>query len=180
LSTRGRPCDTGKNGFNRSICASVRQNKSRMRHLADVTSDRVERAENKRINEVWAWLNRVLKKCRSHGLPDRKAGNFSACAQLAHPGRGHRPGHSATLIPGQPGAQNPRPTPAPPPAGASRPPGRALACRCAWTCRSTGNRLARAGKRTRFLVPPGGAIPFPRSVRFSQHAGCRIACSAPC
>jgi hypothetical protein len=54
LSTRGRPCDTGKNGFNRSICASVRQNKSRMRHLADVTSDRVERAENKRINEVWA------------------------------------------------------------------------------------------------------------------------------
>jgi hypothetical protein len=46
-------------------------------------------------------------------------------------GRGHRPCHSATLIPGQPGAQSPRPAPAPPPAGASRPPGRALASCCA-------------------------------------------------
>jgi hypothetical protein len=53
-STRGPPCDTGKNGFDRSICASVSQNKSLMRHLADVKSDRVERAEIKRINEVWA------------------------------------------------------------------------------------------------------------------------------
>ena len=35
--------------------------------------------------------DRMLKKCRSHGLPDRKAGNASACARLAHPGRGHRP-----------------------------------------------------------------------------------------
>jgi hypothetical protein len=42
-------------------------------------------------------------------------------------GRGHRPCHSATLIPGPPGAQSPRPAPAPPSAGASRPPGRALA-----------------------------------------------------
>ncbi len=42
-------------------------------------------------------------------------------------GRGHRPCHSTTppLVP--PGAQSPRPAPAPPPAGASRPPGRALA-----------------------------------------------------
>jgi hypothetical protein len=73
-------------------------------------------------------------------------------------GRGHRPRHSATLTLGQPGAQSPRPAPAPPPAGASRPPGRALASRGAWTCRSTGNRCARAGKRMRFLVPPGDAV----------------------
>jgi hypothetical protein len=64
----------------------------------------------------------------------------------AYLGRGHRPCHSATLTLGPPGAQSPRPAPAPPPAGASRPPGRALACCCAWTCRSTGNRSARAGE----------------------------------
>jgi hypothetical protein len=43
-------------------------------------------------------------------------------------GRGHRPCHSATLTSGQPGAQSPRPAPDPPLAGASPPPGRALAC----------------------------------------------------
>ena len=42
-------------------------------------------------------------------------------------GRGHRPCHSAALILVRPGAQSPRPAPAPPSAGASRPPGRALA-----------------------------------------------------
>jgi len=54
------------------------------------------------------------------------------------------------------GGQSPRPAPDPPPAGASPPPGRALAFRDAWTCRSTGHRPARAGKRgSRFLFPPG-------------------------
>jgi hypothetical protein len=67
------------------------------------------------------------RKSGPQGLLDRKAGNSSACAQLAHPGRGHRPCHSATVILGPPGAQSPRPAPAPPLAGASRPPGRALA-----------------------------------------------------
>ena len=99
----------------------------------------------------------VPKKCQPQGLPDRKAGNSSACARPAHPGRGHRPCHSVPLPPGQPGAQSPRPAPAPPQAGASRPPGRALASCCAWTCRSTGHRPARAGKRMRFLFPPGEA-----------------------
>ena len=42
-------------------------------------------------------------------------------------GRGHRPCHSATLNPPLPGAQSPRPAPVPPMAGASHPPGRALA-----------------------------------------------------
>jgi hypothetical protein len=183
---------------------------------------------------VCGWSSdRMLKQCRPQGLPDRNAGNASAGAQLAHPGRGHRPCHSAPLTPGPPGAQSPgqrpprprralparrvgrwpalllhvpvygalsrtggetrcvsgsrphrrkpflhrsngrghrpchsatltsrppgaqspRPAPAPPPAGASRPPGRALASRCAWTCRSTGNRLARAGKRGAFRGP---------------------------
>jgi len=61
-------------------------------------------------------------------------------------GRGHRPCHSATLASGPAGGQSPRPAPDPPLAGASRPPGRALAFRDAWTCRSTGDRAARAGE----------------------------------
>ena len=44
------------------------------------------------------------------------------------------------------GGQSPRPAPDPPTAGASRPPGRALAFRGAWTDRSTGHRAARAGE----------------------------------
>jgi len=56
------------------------------------------------------------------------------------------------------GGQSPRPAPDPPPAGASRPPGRALAFRDAWTCRSAGHRRAGAGEtRCVFLCPPGGA-----------------------
>jgi len=71
-------------------------------------------------------------------------------------GRGHRPCHSAAPVSGPAGGQSPRPAPDPPPAGASPPPGRALAYRGAWTNRSTGHRPARAGKRgSRFLVPPG-------------------------
>jgi hypothetical protein len=37
---------------------------------------------------------RVLKKCRRHRLPGRKAGNSSPCARPARSGRGHRPGHA--------------------------------------------------------------------------------------
>jgi len=72
-------------------------------------------------------------------------------------GRGHRPCQSAAPGSGPAGGQSPRPAPDPPPAGASRPPGRALAFRGAWTCRSAGHRPARAGKRgSRLLFPPGG------------------------
>jgi hypothetical protein len=60
--------------------------------------------------------------------------------------RGHRPCHSARLIPGQPGAQSPRPAPDPPMAGASRPPGRALACRWCGRHGSWRQRSARAGE----------------------------------
>jgi len=67
-------------------------------------------------------------------------------------GRGHRPCHGVTPGSGPAGGQSPRPAPAPPSAGASRPPGRALAFRGAWTHRSTGHRRARAGK-TRVAFP---------------------------
>ncbi len=83
-------------------------------------------------------------------------------------GRGHRPCHSGHAATCQPGAKAPgqrpprpwrallarrvRPAPAPPLAGASPPPGRALAFRGAWTDRSTGNRAARAGE-TRLAFP---------------------------
>ena len=50
------------------------------------------------------------------------------------------------------GGQSPRPAPDPPTAGASPLPGRALACRCSRTCRSTGHRRARAGE-TRVAFP---------------------------
>jgi hypothetical protein len=117
--------------------------------LQSLPSAAVSRLDGVRMTAT----DRVLKKCRPHGLPDRKAGNASACTRLAHPGRGHRPCHSARLIPGQPGAQSPRPAPAPPSAGASRPPGRALACRCAG-CTGLGGSVAQGrGKRGAFPVP---------------------------
>jgi len=68
-------------------------------------------------------------------------------------GMGHRPCHSATLTLGPPGAQSPRQVSAPPSAGASRPPGRALAFCFSRTCPSSEHRLARAGKRGAFPVP---------------------------
>jgi hypothetical protein len=112
-------------------------------------------------------LNRVLNKRRPQGLPDRKAGTSSACARFVHPGRGHRPGHSATLILVRPGAQSPRPAPVPPPAGASCPPGRALAAVDAG-CTGPGGSVPRGrGKRgSRFLIPPKGANPVPGPGRF--------------
>jgi hypothetical protein len=95
----------------------------------------------------------MLKNCRSQGLPERKAGNASACARLAHPGRGHRPCRSARLILGPPGAQSPRPAPAPPPAGASRPPGRALASVGVGGTGPGGSVPRGRGKRSAFPLP---------------------------
>jgi hypothetical protein len=53
------------------------------------------------------------------------------------------------------GVQSPRPAPAPAPhrGGRFSPAGSGAGLRCAWTCRSTGHRLARAGKRTAFRGP---------------------------
>ncbi len=65
-----------------------------------------------------------METCQPQGLPDRKAGNPCACMRFEHPGRGHRTCRGATL----------HPVPL-------------LACRCARTCRSTGNRPAQAGER---------------------------------
>ena len=72
------------------------------------------------------------------------------------------------------------PWPAPPSAGASRPPGRALASLGAGGTGLCGGVPRGRGKRMRFLIPPKGAIPFPGSGRFSRQAGGRIAFSAPC
>jgi len=130
-----------------------------------------------------------------------KAGNPSACARLARSGRGHRPCQSVPLPlfqpggqsprpapappparasppPGraQPGAQSPRPAPAPPLAGASRPPGRALAFCCSRTCRSTGHRAARAGEtRVAFPDPAQRGNPCPRTAK-TFPAGSRSDC----
>ncbi len=79
----------------------------------------------------------------------------------------------------RPGAQSPRP--APDPAGASHPPGRALAFRGAWTDRSIGHRPARAGEtRVAFPDPAHRGNSFPRTGKISRQAGGRIAVSAAC
>ncbi len=69
-------------------------------------------------------------------------------------GRGHRPCHSATLTLDQPGAQSPRPAPAPPSAGASPPPGRALASVLPGPAGLQGAVARGRGNAVRFLVPP--------------------------
>jgi len=97
-------------------------------------------------------------RCRSQGLPDRKAASTCACARLATPGRGRRPGHSAKLRSGPAGGQSPRPAPAPPPAGASPPPGRALASVVPGPAGPQGTvARGRRKRRSRFLIPPAGS-----------------------
>ncbi len=91
----------------------------------------------------------MLKKCRSQGLADRKAGNSCICVRLEHPGRGHRPWHSAKMTPGQPSAKAPGP----------RPPGRALASVLPGPAGLRGTVPHGRGKRgSRFLFPPGRAF----------------------
>ena len=68
-------------------------------------------------------------------------------------GRGHRPCHSATPISGAAGGQSPRSAPAPPMAGASRPPGRALACVVPGPAGLWGSVPRGRGKRAAFPVP---------------------------
>jgi hypothetical protein len=87
--------------------------------------------------------------------PEEGADDLNPNRQRRCHGRGHRPCHSATLTPGQPGAQSPRPAPAPPPAGASRPPGRALASVGAGGDGPGGSVPRGRGKRMRFPFPPG-------------------------
>ena len=63
-----------------------------------------------------------------------------------HSGRGHRPCHSVPLIPGQPGAQSPRPAPDPAPCGRFPPAGSGAGlCRCG-LYGSWWQRRARAGE----------------------------------
>ena len=68
-------------------------------------------------------------------------------------GRGHRPCHSAALASGPAGGHSPRPAPAPPQAGASRPPGRALASVLLGPAGLQGTVPRGRGKRDAFPVP---------------------------
>jgi hypothetical protein len=101
---------------------------------------------------------RLARAGETHAFPvparsgtDRQTPNHQRRCQ----GRGHRPCHSATLTPGQLGAQSPRPAPAPPSAGASRPPGRALASVGAGGTGLGGTVARGRGNAVRFLFPPG-------------------------
>ncbi len=95
-----------------------------------------------------------------HRAPSRAGGKRGAFPVPARNGggtaslqwQGPSPLPQCHTAPWPAGGQSPRPAPDPPVAGASRPPGRALAFRGAWTCRSTGQRRARAGKRDAFPV----------------------------
>jgi len=101
----------------------------------------------------------VLPVCRA---PSRSGGETRCVSwsrtegRMAGPGchgRGHRPCHSATLASGPAGGQSPRPAPDPPMAGASRPPGRALACVVPGPAGLQGTVPRGRGKRGAFPVP---------------------------
>jgi len=126
-------------------------------------------------------LNRVLNKRRPQGLPDRKAGTSSACARFVHPGRGHRPCHSATLILVQPGSKKPPASARPAPGGRFAPTGPGAGrCRCGLH-RSWWQRPTRAGEtRVAFPDPAQRGKPCPRTGKISRKAGSRIAFSAAC
>jgi CspA family cold shock protein len=104
-----------------------------------------------------SWWHRSARAGETHAFQgparsgaDRQTPNHQ---RRCH-GRGHRPCHSAPLIPGPPGAQSPRPAPAPPPAGASRPPGRALASAIPGPADLQGTVPHGRGNAVRFPIPP--------------------------
>ncbi len=109
---------------------------------------------------------RCSRTCRSTGHRPARAGKRAAfpdppgLAQALSPlqwqGPSPRPQRHAAPCPA--GGQSPRPAPAPPPAGASHPPGRALAAVGAG-CTGPGGGVTRGrGKRgSRFLIPSEGA-----------------------
>ncbi len=108
------------------------------------------------------------RTCRSTGYRPARAGKRGAFPGPArrggpahfgipgHYGRGHRPCHSAVPGSGPAGGQSPRPAPAPPTAGASHPPGRALAFVAQGTMVFATPFRRGGGNAVRFLFPPGG------------------------
>jgi len=86
----------------------------------------------------------VFKKVKPTRAAGRKTGNPSARAPRASAGA--TAPAKAPRCPLVSRGQSPRPAPAPPTAGASRPPGRALACRWCVRNRSLWQRSARAGE----------------------------------
>ena len=94
-------------------------------------------------------------------------------------GRGHRPCHSTRPGSGPAGGQSPRPAPAPPPAGASHPPGRALASVPPGPAGLQGTVARGRGKRgSRFLIPPGRAT-APSPLHWQGPSPLSQRCAAP-
>jgi hypothetical protein len=125
-----------------------------------------------RLIDVSSCSIRMLKKFRSHGLPDRKAGNPSACARPFASWQGPSPlpqRHAASRPAGGQKAPDQRPPR----------PWRALACGVPGPADLRGAFPRRRGNAVRFRVPPKGAIAFPGSGRASRQAGDRIAFQHP-
>jgi CspA family cold shock protein len=100
----------------------------------DLPSGRDGRGSAGELRLLW----RGADKGRPQGRPDRKAGKSFACAcRVPCVRRGPKPPASARPAPG----------------GRASPAGSGAGLRCAWTCRSSGNRRARVGKRRAFPGP---------------------------
>jgi hypothetical protein len=97
--------------------------------------------------------------------PEEGADDLNPNRQRRRHGRGHRPCHIGTLTLGPPGAQSPRPAPAPPLAGASRPPGRALASVGAGGTGPGGSVPRGRGKRSAFPFPARRGVSFDCALR---------------
>ncbi len=105
---------------------------------------------------------RCTRTCRSTGHRPARAGE-TRCVSCSRPegrkhchrfhGRGHRPCHGAALGSGPAGGQSPRPAPDPPLAGASHPPGRALASVSPGPAGLQDTVPRGRGKRAAFPVP---------------------------
>ena len=94
----------------------------------------------------------MLKPCRSQGLPDRKAGHSSACAPCASR-QGPSPLPQRPADPWPAGGPEPPARARPAPGGRFSPAGSGAGLCYSRTCRSAGNRSARAGKRSAFPGP---------------------------
>ncbi len=107
-----------------------------------------------------------------YGAPSRAGGGSAGRVSWSHPdgrSRGYPVSLAGAIAPAtaprrdqdRPGAQSPRPAPAPPSAGASRPPGRALASVPPGPAGLQGTFPRGRGNALRFLIPPALAKALP-------------------